>query len=137
MNVSFRNVTKIQFGTCLDRITAGTTTSIHRNEIRVQVLAHLISMTVQLKYLVVQHFKWLLHAAEYASEELRTNTLSTVRYAEFCLPGCNSSRKREILICKQLVPFLNKYMPYLQTLRLWRPDDFSWTSSRFTLNKQI
>ncbi|CAF4048051.1 unnamed protein product [Rotaria sp. Silwood2] len=65
-----------------------------------------------------------------ASEELRTNTLSTVRYAEFCLPGCNSSRKREILICKQLVPFLNKYMPYLQTLRLWRPDDFSWTSIR-------
>ncbi|CAF3645100.1 unnamed protein product [Rotaria socialis] len=137
MNLSIRNVTKIQFGTCLDQIIAGTDTSIRRNKISIQVLAHLISMTVQLKYLVVQHFKWLLYAAQYASEELGANTLSTVRYVEFSLPSCHNSSKREILMCKQLVPFLKQYMPYLQTLHIWRPDDFPWTSSKFTANKQI
>ncbi|CAF4759565.1 unnamed protein product, partial [Rotaria magnacalcarata] len=65
MNLSIRNVTKIQFGTCLDQIIADTDTSIRRNKISIQVLAHLISMTVQLKYLVVEHFKWLLYAAQY------------------------------------------------------------------------
>ncbi|CAF1403041.1 unnamed protein product [Rotaria magnacalcarata] len=130
MNLSIRNVTKIQFGTCLDQIIADTDTSIRRNKISIQVLAHLISMTVQLKYLVVQHFKWLLYAAQYASEELGANTLSTVRYVEFSLPSCHNSSQREILMCKQLVPFLKQYMPYLQTLHIWRPDDFPWTSSR-------
>ncbi|CAF4592800.1 unnamed protein product, partial [Rotaria socialis] len=72
-----------------------------------------------------------------ASEELGANTLSTVRYVEFSLPSCHNSSKREILMCKQLVPFLKKYMPYLKTLHIWRPDDFPWTSSKFTANKQI
>ncbi|CAF4946090.1 unnamed protein product, partial [Rotaria socialis] len=72
-----------------------------------------------------------------ASEELGANTLSTVRYVEFSLPSCHNSSKREILMCKQLVPFLKQYMPYLQTLHIWRPDDFPWTSSKFTANKQI
>ena len=36
-----------------------------RNQIREKVLAHLISMTVQLKYLRVEQFQWLLHVIEY------------------------------------------------------------------------
>ncbi|CAF5054106.1 unnamed protein product, partial [Rotaria sp. Silwood1] len=41
------------------------TTSIDRDQIREKVLAHLISMTVQLKYLLVERFEWLLHVVEY------------------------------------------------------------------------
>jgi hypothetical protein len=40
---------------------------IDRNEIREKVLAHLISMTVQLKYLLVEQFEWLLHVVQYVS----------------------------------------------------------------------
>ncbi|CAF4606916.1 unnamed protein product, partial [Rotaria socialis] len=36
-----------------------------RNEIREKVLAYLISMTVQLKYLLVERFEWLLHVVQY------------------------------------------------------------------------
>ncbi|CAF4227907.1 unnamed protein product, partial [Rotaria magnacalcarata] len=38
---------------------------IDRNEIREKVLAHLISVTVQLKYLLVEQFEWLLHVVQY------------------------------------------------------------------------
>ncbi len=62
--------------------------------------------------------------------------MSTVQYAEFCLPGCHSGSNEAIRIGKQLVPFLSTYMPHLQTLRLWRPDDFPWTSSKFIWDKQ-
>ncbi|CAF3887456.1 unnamed protein product [Rotaria sordida] len=101
---------------------------IDRNEIREKVLAHLISMTVQLKYLRVEQFEWLLHVVQYASNELRTNALNSVRYAEFCLPSCHYGFNKANHIGKCLVPFLSTYMPHLQTLRLWRPDDFPWTS---------
>jgi hypothetical protein len=37
----------------------------------------------------------------------------------------------DIHIGKNLVPFLSIYMPNLRTLRLWRPDDFPWTSSMY------
>ena len=43
---------------------------IDRNEIRETVLAHLISMTVQLKYLLVGRFEWLLNVVEYVSHLL-------------------------------------------------------------------
>ncbi|CAF4509946.1 unnamed protein product, partial [Rotaria sp. Silwood2] len=33
-----------------------------------------------------------------------------------------------IHIGENLVPLLSTFMPHLQTLRLWRPDDFPWTS---------
>jgi hypothetical protein len=36
-----------------------------------------------------------------------------------------------IRVGKNLVPFLRRHMPRLQTLRLWRPDDFPWTSSMY------
>ncbi|CAF1528204.1 unnamed protein product, partial [Rotaria sordida] len=63
-----------------------------------------------------------------ASNELRTNALSSVRYAEFCLPSCHYGYNKGNHIGKDLVPFLSRYMPHLQTLRLWRPDDFLFTT---------
>ncbi|CAF3609736.1 unnamed protein product [Rotaria sp. Silwood1] len=92
---------------------------IDRNEIREKVLALLISMTVQLKCLLVEQFEWLLHVIQYASNELRTNVLSSVRYAEFCLPSCHYGYNKANHIGKYLVPFLSTHMPRLQTLRLW------------------
>ncbi|CAF4462038.1 unnamed protein product, partial [Rotaria sp. Silwood2] len=63
-----------------------------------------------------------------ASNELRANALSTVRYAGFSLPSCHSGYNEVISIGKHLMPFLSTYMPHLQTLHLWRPDDFPWTT---------
>ncbi|CAF3956624.1 unnamed protein product [Rotaria sp. Silwood1] len=87
-------------------------------------------MTVQLKYLQVERFEWLLHIVQYIPDDLRTNALSTVRYAEFGLPSCHKCRGDVAHIGKYLVPFLSTYMPNLQTLRLWRPDDFPWTTNQ-------
>ncbi|CAF3971907.1 unnamed protein product, partial [Rotaria sp. Silwood1] len=67
-------------------------------------------------------------ATALASDELRTNALSTVRYVEFCLPSSCTSSNELIHIGQYLVPFLSTYMPHLQTLRLWRLDDFPWTT---------
>ncbi|CAF2106113.1 unnamed protein product, partial [Rotaria magnacalcarata] len=128
INIPFRNITKIQFGTHFDRISATSTTSIDRDQIREKVLAYLLSMTVQLKYLLVERVEWLLHVVEYASDVLRTNALSTVQHAEFCFPSIHYTGDKKICDGRQFVPFLSKYMPHLQTLRLWRTDDFPWTS---------
>ncbi|CAF1495773.1 unnamed protein product, partial [Rotaria sp. Silwood1] len=65
-----------------------------------------------------------------ASDDLRTEALSTVQYAEFCLPSSSTGSDESIHIGKHLVPFLSTYMSHLQTLRLWRPDDFSWTTTQ-------
>ena len=65
-----------------------------------------------------------------ASDELRTNALSTVQYVEFLIPSCHNASNEHIHVGKHLVPLLTTYMPRLQTLRLWRPDDFPWTSSK-------
>ncbi|CAF4429360.1 unnamed protein product, partial [Rotaria sp. Silwood2] len=64
------------------------------------------------------------------SDKLIINALNTVQYAEFCLPSCNYGCSEQVRIGKNLVPFLSTYMPLLQTLHLWRPDDFLWTSIR-------
>ena len=37
----------------------------NRNPVREKVLAHLISMTVQLKYLQIEQFEWLVHLVQY------------------------------------------------------------------------
>jgi len=63
------------------------------------------------------------------------NALSTVRYAEFALPSRHMGRGEVAHIGEHLVPFLSTYMPHLKTLRLWRRDDFPWTTSKFILNK--
>jgi hypothetical protein len=65
---------------------------------------------------------------------LRENALNTVRHAEFGIPSCNFGYNESVEIGKHLVSFLNMYMPHLQTLRLWRPDDFPWTSRKFISN---
>ncbi len=61
--------------------------------------------------------------------------MNTVRYAEFSIPSCHGDTNESIHIGKNLVPFLSTYMPNLQTLRLWRPDDFPWTSSMYIYNE--
>ncbi|CAF2052473.1 unnamed protein product [Rotaria magnacalcarata] len=61
---------------------------------------------------------------------LRTNAFRTVQYAEFCFPSIHNGDTRKICDGKHFVPFFSKYMPHLQRLRLWRQDDFPWTSIR-------
>ncbi|CAM4849521.1 unnamed protein product, partial [Rotaria magnacalcarata] len=63
-----------------------------------------------------------------ASHNLRKNALRTVQYVELGIPSCNRGPKKSTHLGKRLVPLLITYMPYLQTLRLWRPDDFPWTT---------
>ncbi|CAF5224328.1 unnamed protein product [Rotaria magnacalcarata] len=63
-----------------------------------------------------------------AFDELEENVLINVRYLEFCVPSCNYGENETVLLGKNLVPFLSKYMPYLQTLCLWKRDDFPWSS---------
>ncbi|CAF1299149.1 unnamed protein product [Rotaria sordida] len=58
------------------------------------------------------------------------NALHTAQYAEFSISSCNFGTNEAIHTGKHLVPFLSTYMPNLQILRLWRPDDFPWTSIR-------
>ncbi|CAF2106383.1 unnamed protein product [Rotaria magnacalcarata] len=87
-------------------------------------------MPVQLKYLLVEEFQWLLHIIEYAFNQLKTNAFSSVQYVEFSIPSCHRGSNESAYVGKHLVPFLKLYMPYLQTLRLWRPDDFPWTTVR-------
>ncbi|CAF1494248.1 unnamed protein product [Rotaria sp. Silwood1] len=83
--------------------------TIDENEICAKVLVHLISMTVQLKYLRIERFEWLLHVIQYTSNELRINALSTVRHAEFCLPSCHNGYET-IHIGKRLVPFITQHV---------------------------
>ncbi|UJR28775.1 hypothetical protein I4U23_010001 [Adineta vaga] len=95
-----------------------------------ELLARLISMPIQLKSLRIQKFEWLIHMIQYASNELKQNALNNVEYVEFSIPSCNMGSNERLHIGKNLVPFLSIYMPHLRTLRLWRPDDFPWTSIR-------
>ncbi|CAF3463163.1 unnamed protein product, partial [Rotaria sp. Silwood2] len=46
-------------------------------------------MPVQLKYLLVEKFQWLLHIIEYAFNQLKTYALSSVQYVEFTIPSCH------------------------------------------------
>ncbi|CAF4369699.1 unnamed protein product, partial [Rotaria sp. Silwood2] len=130
--IPLRNVTKLRFGYfCRRRIAPMTFRYPDRPS--AEILACLISMPVQLKYLFVQKFEWLLFAIQYGFHHLRKNALNTVRYAEFSISSCNIGNDHSIQIGKFLVPILNTYMPYLQTLRLWRPDDFPWTSNEHVI----
>ncbi|CAF1326319.1 unnamed protein product [Rotaria sordida] len=101
-----------------------------QNKKRARLLAHLLSMPLQLNYLRIQQFQWLMHVVRYTSDELLKNALKNVRYAEFCLTSCHFGSNQSIGIGNFLVLVLSNYMPHLQTLRLWRPDDFPWTTIR-------
>jgi len=129
-DIRFRNITKLTFGHSFFRQNYVCDKSINRNKERAKVFAHLLSMPVQLKYLVVEKFQWLLHVIEYAFNQLKKNALSSVRYVEFSIPSCHTGSNESTYVGKHLVPFLKTYMPHLQTLRLWRPDDFPWTTVR-------
>ncbi|CAF4049853.1 unnamed protein product [Rotaria sordida] len=65
-----------------------------------------------------------------AFDKLRKNALSIIRHVEFCLPSCHYGSNESIHMGKNLVSVLSCYMPHIQTLRLWRDDDFPWTSIR-------
>ncbi|CAF4789155.1 unnamed protein product [Rotaria sp. Silwood1] len=127
------NVTKLQFGNCYRRATHHGSKFTALDKVRAKIFARLISMPVQLKYLSLENFQWLLYVIENAFDDLRENVLSTVQHAEFGIPSCNLGNYESIYVGKHLVPFLNGYMPHLQTLCLWRPDDFPWTSIRSNL----
>ncbi|CAF4814915.1 unnamed protein product [Rotaria sp. Silwood1] len=103
---------------------------VDQNTERAKILARIISMPIQLNYLRIENFQWLLHLVEYAFDELKENALSNVRYTEFSLPSCRRGTNESVHLGKYLVPFLSKHMPYLQTLCLWKPDDFPWSSKQ-------
>lgn len=42
-----------------------------------------------------------------------------------------------IHVGQQLVPLLSTHMPNVQTLHLWRPDDFPWTSRKMIVLNNI
>ncbi|CAF4422949.1 unnamed protein product, partial [Rotaria sp. Silwood2] len=129
-NIHLQYITKLDFGSRFCRSSEYKHKSIDQNIIRAEILAYLISMPIQLIYLRIEHFEWLLHIVQYASNKLRKNALNSVRYAEFCLPSCHNGSNESTRVGKNLVSFLGNYTPYLQTLRIWRPDDFPWTSIR-------
>ncbi|CAM4748523.1 unnamed protein product [Rotaria magnacalcarata] len=129
-DIQFRNITKLKFGYYFTRTIYACDQSIDRNKERAKVLAQLISMPVQLKYLLIENFQWFLHIIEYASNQLKKDALITVRCIEFGIPSCHRGSNESVNIGKHLVPVLNMYMPNLHTLRLWRPDDFPWTTIR-------
>ncbi|CAF2694153.1 unnamed protein product [Rotaria sp. Silwood2] len=104
-----------------------------QDRVRAKLCAHLISMTVQLKHLSIAKFQWLLYITENTFDDLKENALSTVRHAEFGIPSCNFAANESAHIGKRLIPFLSTYMSHLQTLRLWRPDDFPWTSKQHAI----
>ncbi|CAF3693515.1 unnamed protein product [Rotaria sp. Silwood1] len=108
---------------------------VDQNTERAKILARIISMPIQLNYLRIENFQWLLHLVEYAFDELKENALSNVRYTEFSLPSCRRGTNESVHLGKYLVPFLSKHMPYLQTLCLWKPDDFPWSSIRPDFNR--
>ncbi|CAF1070763.1 unnamed protein product [Rotaria sordida] len=129
-NSQLRNITKLKFGYFSGRRIRPYLEWTYKDRQHLKILTLLISIPVQLKYIFVQKFEWLFYAIEFNSYYLREDALDTVRYAEFGISSCNIGPDNSAHIGKDLIPFLNTYMPYLQTLRLWRPDDFPWTSIR-------
>ncbi|CAF4740342.1 unnamed protein product [Rotaria sp. Silwood1] len=128
INISLRHVTRFEFGSCCYRDCGSYDGRTDQNKKRARLLAHLLSMPLQLNYLRIQQFQWLLHVIAYTSDELLKNALKNVRYAEFCLTSCHFGSNQSIGIGKFLVLVLSNYMPHLQALRLWRPGDFPWTT---------
>lgn len=68
---------------------------------------------------------------------LKKDALDTIRHVELKIPSCNKGSNESVQLGKNLVPFLSIYMSNLQTLRLWRKDDFPWTSGRLISNNAI
>ncbi|CAF5030348.1 unnamed protein product, partial [Rotaria sp. Silwood1] len=127
-NIPFRNVTKLRFGSSYSRTTDPCDELIEEDKALAIVFSSIISMTVQLKYIFIDRFEWFLYIIRYAFDISLKNALRTIRHAEFRISSCNVGYNESVHIGKYLVPLLSTYMPHLQTLCLWRPDDFPWTS---------
>ncbi|CAF3874562.1 unnamed protein product, partial [Rotaria sordida] len=65
IDIRFRYVTRLDFGTDFGRGSAYYDASIDRNKLRAEVIAYLISMPIQLIYLRIEQYDWLLHLIEY------------------------------------------------------------------------
>ncbi|CAF4656726.1 unnamed protein product [Rotaria sp. Silwood1] len=124
-DIQFRNVTRLDLGSCSICMINDSNT-IELNKARAKVFAHLISMPVQLEYLLVEKVEWLFHIIQYVNIYLICN----IPLTEFGIPSCYYGSNDSVHIGKNLVSFLSTYMPQLQILYLWRPDDFAWTSIR-------
>ncbi|CAF3362472.1 unnamed protein product [Rotaria socialis] len=129
-DIQLRNVTRLDLGFCQSPMIKSRNTPLDINKARAKIFAQLISMPIQLKYLLVEKIEWLYHIIQYASDELKQNALRSVRCADFGIPSCHYGCNESIHTGKNLMPFLTTHMPHLQTLHLWRPDDFPWTSIR-------
>ncbi|CAF1270449.1 unnamed protein product [Rotaria sordida] len=129
-NNQFRYITKLRFGNNYSRIIQPFGKLTDQDKIHAKIYSYIISMTVQLKYLLIERLEWFLYIIQYAFDDLRMNALSTVRHIEFGISSCHFGNNESIHIGKHLVPLLSTFMPHVQTLRLWRPDDFPWTSIR-------
>ncbi|CAF4475062.1 unnamed protein product [Rotaria socialis] len=64
-DIRLENVTKLQFGGCCSRSVGLDYKLTYQDKLSAKVFAHLISMPVQLKYLLVEKFQWLLHVIKY------------------------------------------------------------------------
>ncbi|CAF4298550.1 unnamed protein product [Rotaria magnacalcarata] len=81
--IQLRNVTRLDLEFCQSPMIKSRNTPLDINEARAKVFAHLISMLIQLKYLLVEKIEWLYHIIQYASDGLKQNALRSVRCADF------------------------------------------------------
>ncbi|CAF4358814.1 unnamed protein product [Rotaria magnacalcarata] len=123
-DIQLRNVTRLDLEFCQSPMIKSRNTPLDINEARAKVFAHLISMLIQLKYLLVEKIEWLYHIIQYASDGLKQNALRSVRCADFGTPSCHYGCNESIHTGGNVASFLTTHMPHLQTLHLWRPDDF-------------
>ncbi|CAF1497776.1 unnamed protein product [Rotaria sordida] len=76
-NIRLQNVTKLQFGDCDSRSIEFCRKLTYRDKRRAKVFAHLISMCVQLKYLLVEKFEWLLYIVKYIMLNICVSVISS------------------------------------------------------------
>ncbi|CAF1449212.1 unnamed protein product, partial [Rotaria sordida] len=103
---------------------------IDANFVQQYCLPDIINNIIDFDLYICFYCQLLSIDVEKAFNQLKTNALSSVQYVEFSIPSCHRNSNESANIGKHLVPFLKLHMPHLQTLRLWRPDDFPWTTVR-------
>ena len=68
-----------------------------------------------------------------ALDDVQPHARTSVRHAVFGLQSCHTGNNDLIRAGGQLVTCLSTLFPKLQTLRLWRADDYLWTSGKVIL----
>ncbi|CAF1391778.1 unnamed protein product, partial [Rotaria sordida] len=101
---------------------------IDANFVQQYCLPDIINNIIDFDFYICFYCQLLSIDVEKAFNQLKTNALSSVQYVEFSISSCHRNSNESANIGKHLVPFLKLHMPHLQTLRLWRPDDFPWTT---------